>query len=304
LALRRFGETVRPLLPATLASDVPGLFSKTFEHGTGAGSPGLVARVSAAVRELPPSPGFGRGLPVFGLDALASEEGRIRTSSFPLAAQDPAQGIVELEVATAEETADTPMPVREVRAWLRRDGETVGFAQATLYLPRGRGGVSLDDATEIADIVSDADVWAVRNLGRSEGRDVFRSGVAMLWPGRMAPRAGNPARSSVTPCSHPSKAPCGRRCAVLRTLDCCCAQRSEVVQAGAEKRPPAEPRNAMQFNCNVAFRSVSGPTWSFAAAEFDPSQIFRRGGRMVNAGRKRTVRCGERAWEKRTHAGC
>jgi len=187
LALRRFGETVRPLLPATLASDVPGLFSKTSEHGTGAGSPGLVARVSAAVRELPPSPGFGRGLPVFGLDALASEEGRIRTSSFPLAAQDPAQGILELEVATAEETADTLMPVREVRAWLRRDGETVGFAQATLYVPRGRGGVSLDDATEIADIVSDADVWAVRNLGRSEGRDVFRSGVAMLWWWEMAP---------------------------------------------------------------------------------------------------------------------
>jgi len=41
--------------------------------------------------------------------------------------------------------------------------------------------------TEIADMVSDADVWAVRNLGRSEGRDVFRSGVAMLWWWEMAP---------------------------------------------------------------------------------------------------------------------
>ena len=79
------------------------------------------------------------------------------------------------------------MPVREVRAWLRRDGEAVGFVQATLYLPRGRGGVSLDDATEIADMVSDADVWAVRNLGRAEGRDIFRSGVAMLWWWEMAP---------------------------------------------------------------------------------------------------------------------
>ena len=187
LALRRFGETMRPLLPATLASDIPGLFSATFGHGTGAGSPDLDARLSTAVRELPPSPGFGRGLPVFGLDALARQDGRIRTSSMPLAVQDPAQGTVELEVATAEGTADTPMPVREVRAWLRRDGETVGFAQATLYVPRGQAGVSLDDATEIADMVSDADVWVVRNLGRSEGRDVFRSGVAMLWWWEMAP---------------------------------------------------------------------------------------------------------------------
>ena len=187
LALRRFGETMRPLLPATPASDVPGLFSTTFGHGTGAGSPGLDARLSAAVRELPPSPGFGRGLPVFGLDSLAWEEGRIRTSSMPLVTHDPAQGTVELEVATAEGTADTSMPVREVRAWLRRDAETVGFAQATLYVPRGREGVSLDDATEIADMASDADVWAVRNLGRSEGRDVFRSGVAMLWWWEMAP---------------------------------------------------------------------------------------------------------------------
>ena len=187
LALRRFGETMRPLLPATPASDIPGLFSATFGHGTGAGSPGLDAWLSAAVRELPPSPGFGRGLPVFGLDVLASKDGRIRTSCIPLAPQDPAQGAVELEVATAEGTADTPMPVREVRAWLRRDGETVGFAQATLYLPRGRDGVSLDDATAIADMVSDADVWAVRNLGRTEEHDVFRSGVAMLWWWEMAP---------------------------------------------------------------------------------------------------------------------
>ena len=186
-ALRRFGETIRPLLPATPASDIPGLFSTTFGHGTGAGSPGLDARLSAAVRELPPSPGFGRGLPVFGLDALAREDGRIRTSSIPLAPHDPAQGTVELEVATAEGTADTPMPVREVRAWLRRGGEMVGFAQATLYVPRSRDGMSLDDATEIADMVSDADVWAVRNLGRSEGRNVFRSGVAMLWWWEMAP---------------------------------------------------------------------------------------------------------------------
>ncbi len=186
-ALRRFDETMRPLLPATPASDIPGLFSATFGHGTGAGSPGLDARLSAAVRELPPSPGFGHGLSVFGFDSPAREDGRIRTSSMPLAAQDPAQGTVELEVATADGTEDTPMPVREVRAWLRRDGQTVGFAQATLYLPRGRGGVSLDDATEIADMVSDADVWAVRNLGRSEGRDVFRSGVAMLWWWEMAP---------------------------------------------------------------------------------------------------------------------
>ena len=187
LALRRFGETMRPLLPPTLASDIPCLFSATFGHGTCAGSPDLDARLSAAVRELPPSPGFGRGLPVFGLDALARKDGCIRTSSMPLAAHDPAQGTVELEVATAEGTADTPMPVREVRAWLRRNGETVGFAQATLYLPRGRDGVSLDDATEIADMVSDADIWAVRNLGRSEGQDVFRSGVAMLWWWEMAP---------------------------------------------------------------------------------------------------------------------
>jgi len=187
LALRRFGKRLRPLLPATPASDIPGLFSATFGHGTGAGSPGLDARLSAAVRGLPPSPRFGRGLPVFGLDSLAREDGRIRASSIPLAPQDPAQGTVELEVATAEETADTPMPVREVRAWLHRDGETVGFMQATLYVPRGRDGVSLDDATGIADIVSDADVWAVRNLGRSEGRDVFRAGVAMLWWWEMAP---------------------------------------------------------------------------------------------------------------------
>ena len=187
LALRRFGETMRPLLPATLASDIPGLFSATFGHGTGAGSPGLDAWLSAAVRELPPSPGFGRGLPVFGFDALARQDGRIRTSSIPLATHDPAQGTVELEVATAEGTADTLMPVREVRAWLHRDGETVGFVQATLYVPRGRAGVSLDEATEIADMVSDADGWAVRNLGRSEGRDVFRSGVAMLWWWEMAP---------------------------------------------------------------------------------------------------------------------
>ena len=186
-ALRRFGETMRPLLPPTPASDIPGLFSATFGHGAGAGAPGLDARLSAAVRKLPPSPGFGRGLPVFGLDALARQDGRIRTSSIPLAAHDPAQGTLELEIATAEGTADTPMPVREVRAWLRGDGEMLGFAQATLYLPRGRGGVSLDEATEIADMVSDADVWAVRNLGRAEGRDVFRSGVAMLWWWEMAP---------------------------------------------------------------------------------------------------------------------
>ncbi len=187
LALRRFGEAMRPLLPVTPASDIPGLFSATFGHGTGTGSPGLDARLSAAVRELPPSPGFGRGLSVFGFDSLAREDGRIRTSSIPLAAQDPAQGVVELEIATADGTENTPMPVREVRAWLRRDGQTVGFAQATLYVPRGRDGVSLDDATEIADMVSDADVWAVRNLGRSEGRDIFRSGVAMLWWWEMAP---------------------------------------------------------------------------------------------------------------------
>jgi len=184
LALRRFSETMRPLLPATPAPDISGLFSATFEHGTGAGSPDLDARISAAVRGLPTSPGFGRGLPVFGFD---SEEGRVRTSSVPLAIQDPAQGTVELSIATVEETADTPMPMREVRAWLHCDGETVGFAQATLYVPRGRDGVSLDEATEIADMVSDADVWAVRNLGRAEGRGVFRSGVAMLWWWEVAP---------------------------------------------------------------------------------------------------------------------
>ncbi len=66
LALRRFDETMRPLLPATLAPAILGLFSATFGHGTGAGVPGLDARLSAAVRELPPSPGFGRGLSVFG----------------------------------------------------------------------------------------------------------------------------------------------------------------------------------------------------------------------------------------------
>jgi len=66
LALRRFDETMRPLLPATLAPAIPGLFSATFEHGTGAGAPGLDALLSAAVRKLPPSPGFGRGLSVFG----------------------------------------------------------------------------------------------------------------------------------------------------------------------------------------------------------------------------------------------
>ncbi len=100
---------------------------------------------------------------------------------------DPVQGTVELSVATVEEAADTPMPMREMPAWLRRDGEKVGFAHATLYVPRGRDGVSLDDATEIADMVADADVWAVRNLGRLEGRDVFRSGVAMLWWWQVAP---------------------------------------------------------------------------------------------------------------------
>jgi len=187
LALRRFSETMRPLLPAPPASDVSGLFSVTFEHGTGGGLPDLDARVSAAVRELPASPGFGRGLPVFGFDGLDSEGCGIRTSSVPLAIRDPAQGTVELSIVTAEGTADTPMPVREVRAWLRCDGETVGFAQATLYVPRGRDGVSLEDATEIADMVSDADVWAVRNLGRAEGHDVFRSGVAMLWWWEVAP---------------------------------------------------------------------------------------------------------------------
>ncbi len=187
LALRRFSETMRPLLPATPAPDISSLFSAAFGHGTGAGSPDLDARVSAAVRGLPTSPGFGRGLPVFGFDGKGGEDGRVRTSSVPLAMQDPAQGTVELSIATVEETADTPMPMREVRAWLRRDGETVGFAQATLYVPRGRDGVSLDEATEIADMVSDADVWAVRNLGRSEGRGIFRSGVAMLWWWEMAP---------------------------------------------------------------------------------------------------------------------
>ncbi len=186
-ALRRFSETMRPLLPAPPAPDISGLFSATFGHGTGSGSPDLDARVSAAVRGLPTSPGFGRGLPVFGFDSKGGEDGRVRTSSTPLATQDPAQGTVELSVATVEETADTPMPMREVRAWLRSDGETVGFAQATLYVPRGRDGVSLDEATEIADMVSDADVWAVRNLGRSEGRGVFRSGVAILWWWEMAP---------------------------------------------------------------------------------------------------------------------
>jgi len=187
LALRRFSETMTPLLPATPASDISGLFSATFGHGTGAGSPDLDARVSAAVRGLPTSPGFGSGLSVFGFDSSGSNDGRVRTSSIPLTMQEPAQGTVELSIATVEETADTPMPMREVRAWLRRDGETVGFAQATLYVPRGRGGVSLDEATEIADMVSDADVWAVRNLGRSEGRGVFRTGVAMLWWWEMAP---------------------------------------------------------------------------------------------------------------------
>ncbi len=183
LAFQRFGETMRPLLPARPAPDISGLFSATFEHGTDAGSPDLDVRVSAAVRELPASPGFGRGLPVFGFDSPDSEGGGIRTSSVPLSIRDPAQGTVALSVATAEETADTPMPVREVRAWLRCDGETAGFAQATLYVPRGRDGVSFDEATEIADMVSDADVWAVRNLGRAEGRGIFRSGVAMLWRG-------------------------------------------------------------------------------------------------------------------------
>jgi len=181
LALHRFSETMRPLLPAMPAPDISGLFSATFDHGTGAGSSDLDARVSVAVRELPASPGLGRGLSVFGFDGLG------RTSSIPLAMGDPAQGTVALSIATVEETADTPMPMREVRAWLRRDGKTVGFVQATLYLPRGRDGVSLDEATEIADMVSDADVWAVRNLGRSGGRDVFRSGVAMLWWWEMAP---------------------------------------------------------------------------------------------------------------------
>jgi len=157
------GEATRPAinpvaLQPTPAPDISGLFSATFDHGTGAGSPDLDAQVSVAVRELPASPGFGRGLPVFGFDGPGSEEGRIRTSSIPLAMQDPAQGTVALSIATVEGTADTPMPMREVRAWLRRDGETVGFAQATLYVPRGREGVSLDDATEIADMVSDADV--------------------------------------------------------------------------------------------------------------------------------------------------
>ena len=52
LALRRFGETMRPLLPAPLASDIPGLFSATFGHGTGAGSPGLDARLSHTVGHL------------------------------------------------------------------------------------------------------------------------------------------------------------------------------------------------------------------------------------------------------------
>lgn len=187
LALHRFSETMRPLLPATPAPDVSGLFSATFEHGTGASSPDLDARVSTAVRELPASPEFDCGLPVFGFDGLGNEDGRIQISFIPLVREDPAQGIVQVSVATVEETADTPMPVREVRAWLRRDGETVGFAQATLYVPRGRNGVSLDEATEIADMVSDADVWAVRNLGRTEGHDVFCSGVAMLWWWEMAP---------------------------------------------------------------------------------------------------------------------
>ncbi len=187
LALHRFSETMRPLLPATPAPDISGLFSATFGHSTGAGSPDVDARVSAAVRGLPASPGFDRGLPVFGFGSKGGQDGCARTSSVPLATQDPAQGIVELSIATVEETADTPMPVREVRAWLRSDGETVGFAQATLYVPRGRDGVSLDEATEIADMVSDADVWAVRNLGRSEGRGIFRSGVAMLWWWEMAP---------------------------------------------------------------------------------------------------------------------
>ena len=187
LALRRFNETMRPLLPATLAPAIPGLFSATFGHGTGADVPGLDALLSAAVRELPPSPGFGRGLSVFGFDGPASEDGRTRRSSVPLDMRDLSQGSVEMAIATIEETADTSMPIREMRAWLRRGGETVGFVQATLYLPRGRGGVSLAEATEIADIVSDADVWAVRNLGRSEGRDVFAKGVAMLWWWEMAP---------------------------------------------------------------------------------------------------------------------
>jgi len=176
-----------PLLPATPAPDISGLFSATFEHGTGAGSPDLDARVSAAVRGLPTSPGFGRGLSVFGFDSSGSGDGRVRTSSIPLPMQDSTQGTVELSIATVEETVDSPMPMRKVRAWLRRDGETIGFAQATLYVPRGRDGVSLDEATEIADMVSDADVWAVRNLGRSEGRGIFRSGVAMLWWWEMVP---------------------------------------------------------------------------------------------------------------------
>ena len=96
-------------------------------------------------------------------------------------------------------------------------------------------------------------------------------------PGGMAPGAGNPARSSVAPCSRPSRAPCGRRYAVLRTLDRCCARRPRVVQAGAGKRPPTEPRNVMRsVTCRP--HSIRGLKRGLAAAETDLSQTFRRSG--------------------------
>ena len=66
LTLRRFGDITPLLLPTKRASDIPGLFTATFEHGTGAGSLGPDAWLACPVqfshaRTNAMSPGVPRG---------------------------------------------------------------------------------------------------------------------------------------------------------------------------------------------------------------------------------------------------
>jgi hypothetical protein len=137
-------------------------------------APDLTERLREIVRAAPVSRSFGHG---YNISALEVGEQRKRWLI-------PLEGSLEIEivVGTNGETLDTGLPIREFRAYLgdrKKKKELIGFAEGTLFIPRGSGGIEARDAVEIADIVSDNDVWTVLNLTRDHP-DIFRAGVAYL----------------------------------------------------------------------------------------------------------------------------
>lgn len=137
-----------------------------------------------------------------------------------------------------------------------------------------------------------------RNQPRVSAEEHGRAGLRdarLQTPGRVAPRAGNSARSSVTPCSRPLRVPCGRRCAPLTAAT---HGTPKSRRPGRRNGSPAEPRNAMRSVTRPP-HSVSGPKRGFATAEFDLSQTFRSGERMVGAGRNQS----DRFWAESLNSG-